>query len=123
MASEVDHEAAIAFVCVSFSDIDHACFFIAVAMDDEECAFGLIDICLFEIGIDHPEVESGFGVGDVNAVVLVDAVPSLKIAIEKNWNVRTAPELFCFGLLEEFDIPQLRALVGEHRIESSELVQ
>ncbi|MGB0580013.1 MAG: alpha/beta hydrolase family protein [Limisphaerales bacterium] len=54
---------------------------------------------------------------------LVDVLPSLKTSIEKNWNVRNAPELFCFGLLEEFDIPQLRALVGEHRVESRELAQ
>jgi len=52
----------------------------------------------------------------VSGLELVDAIPSLKTSIEKNWNVRQAPEPFCFGLLEEFDIPQLRALVGEQRI-------
>jgi len=54
----------------------------------------------------------------ISSLELVDALPSLKSVIEKNWNTRQAPELFCFGLLEQFDIPQLRALVGEHRISS-----
>ena len=55
----------------------------------------------------------------ISKLEMVDALPSLKTSVEKNWHVRQAPELFCFGLLEEFDIPQLRALVGEHRIEST----
>lgn len=54
----------------------------------------------------------------VSRLELVDALPSLKTSIEENWNVREAPELFCFGLLEQFDIPQLRTLVGEHRVVS-----
>jgi hypothetical protein len=33
----------------------------------------------------------------------------LKEVIEKNLGVNTAPELFCFGLLESFDIPQINA--------------
>lgn len=37
---------------------------------------------------------------------------SLKEIIEKNMTVREAPELFCFGLLEAFDIRQLAALVA-----------
>jgi len=68
-------------------------------------------------------IGAGLHPQSLSKLELVDALPSLKTSIEKNWNVRTAPELFCFGLLEEFDIPQLRALVGEHRIESRELVQ
>ena len=57
----------------------------------------------------------------ISALELVDALPSLKTSIEKNWNVRQAPELFCYGLLAEFDIAQIRALVGEHRISSRPL--
>lgn len=64
-------------------------------------------------------IGAGLNPLSVSALELVDALPSLKTPIEKNWNVRQAPELFCFGLLEEFDIPQLRALVGEHRVRSS----
>ncbi|MBI5396637.1 MAG: hypothetical protein HZA91_15190 [Verrucomicrobia bacterium] len=36
---------------------------------------------------------------------------SLKEVIEKNWTVDRQPEMFCFGLLESFDMPQLTALV------------
>jgi hypothetical protein len=31
--------------------------------------------------------------------------------------VTEVPELFCFGLLEQFDIPQLIALAGAERVE------
>lgn len=68
-------------------------------------------------------IGAGLHPQSLSKLELVDALPSLKTSIEKNWNVRQAPELFCFGLLEEFDVPQLRALVGEHRIESSFLSQ
>jgi hypothetical protein len=37
---------------------------------------------------------------------------SLKEIIEQNLGVNQAPELFCFGLLEEFDILQLSALAA-----------
>ncbi len=37
---------------------------------------------------------------------------SLKELIQKNLTIRNAPEMFCFGLLQEFDIPQLIALVA-----------
>jgi hypothetical protein len=39
---------------------------------------------------------------------------SLKDILEKNLAVDKAPELFCFGLLECFDIPQLRHLPAVH---------
>jgi hypothetical protein len=39
-----------------------------------------------------------------------DSLTSLKEVIEKNWAVNEKPEMFCFGLLEAFDIPQLAAL-------------
>jgi hypothetical protein len=37
---------------------------------------------------------------------------SLKEVIQLNWSVDQRPELFCFGLLEAFDLPQLIALVA-----------
>ncbi|MBN1422096.1 MAG: hypothetical protein JXP34_25205, partial [Planctomycetes bacterium] len=40
------------------------------------------------------------------------ALGSLREVIEKDWTVDEKPELFCFGLLESFDIPQLAALVA-----------
>jgi hypothetical protein len=39
-----------------------------------------------------------------------ESLTSLKEVIEKNWAVNEKPEIFCFGLLEAFDIPQLAAL-------------
>ena len=38
---------------------------------------------------------------------------SLKEVIEKNGAVDKTPELFCFGLLEYFDIPQLKAMASD----------
>jgi dienelactone hydrolase len=42
---------------------------------------------------------------------MVRPLASLRHAIERDMTVSEAPELFCFGLLEEFDIPQLSELV------------
>jgi hypothetical protein len=41
---------------------------------------------------------------------------SLKEIIEQNLTAENAPELFCFGLLEHFDLPQLVALVAPRRV-------
>lgn len=41
---------------------------------------------------------------------LFAAQPSLKQIIEKNLSFEQAPEQFCFGLLREFDYPQLESL-------------
>jgi hypothetical protein len=35
---------------------------------------------------------------------------SLEEIVEKDWTIDRYPELFCFGLLEKFDIDTLRAL-------------
>ena len=48
----------------------------------------------------------------IESLKLVGALGSLKEIIENNWSVREKPELFCFGLLAEFDILQLLALVA-----------
>ena len=45
-----------------------------------------------------------------------DALPSLHEVIRQNWSVDQYPELFCFGLLEHLDVPQLRTLVGSTRL-------
>ena len=39
-----------------------------------------------------------------------DQIETLKQATAESWKVTRAPEIFCFGLLEEFDIPQLAEL-------------
>ena len=56
-------------------------------------------------------VAAGLQPGTVDRLELQDSLVSLKEIIEKNWSVDQKPELFCFGLLESFDIPQLEALV------------
>ncbi len=48
----------------------------------------------------------------IAGLTLHDALGSLKQILERDWSVRQAPELFCFGLLEEFDVLQLAALVA-----------
>ena len=45
-----------------------------------------------------------------------DPLPSLHEVIRNNWSVDQKPELFCFGLLEAFDIPQLKNLIGKERL-------
>lgn len=45
----------------------------------------------------------------INGVELSGSFGSLKDIIEENNTAREAPELFCFGLLEHFDIQHLTA--------------
>jgi hypothetical protein len=47
-----------------------------------------------------------------------NAMSSLKEVIGQDLSVDKFPELFCFGLLEEFDIPQLTALVRPRPIQA-----
>ena len=55
----------------------------------------------------------------IGQVTQRDAITSLKqYVIEQNRGVSEAPDLFCFGLLEHFDVPQLHALVAPRRIET-----
>jgi hypothetical protein len=48
----------------------------------------------------------------IGGLALHGALGSLKEVIEQNWGVSEKPELFCFGLLQSFDIKQLAALVA-----------
>ncbi len=45
-----------------------------------------------------------------------DALASLHDILRQDWSVDQKPELFCFGLLESFDVPQLKALAGTDRL-------
>ncbi len=47
----------------------------------------------------------------ITGVELTAPLKSLHDVINNNWSVDKYPELFCFGLLEAFDMPQLEALV------------
>ena len=48
----------------------------------------------------------------IGSVELHGSLGSLKEVIEQNWTVNQKPELFCFGLLESFDIRHIAALVA-----------
>ena len=48
----------------------------------------------------------------ISGVDLTRGLKSLKEAIERDLTIEDAPELFTFGLLEYFDVPQLIALVS-----------
>ncbi len=61
-------------------------------------------------------VAAGIEPTAIAGVELNDALGSLKQVIEKNRLVYQTPELFCFGLLERFDILQLAALVAPRPI-------
>ncbi|MCA9014881.1 MAG: alpha/beta hydrolase fold domain-containing protein, partial [Planctomycetaceae bacterium] len=62
----------------------------------------------------------------ISSVQLEGALGSLKQIVEENQSVNQAPELFCFGLLKEFDIKDIVALAGADKvtfIEPSERVK
>jgi hypothetical protein len=52
----------------------------------------------------------------IAGVRTVEPLASLHDVIRLSWSVDQKPELFCFGLLEAFDVPQLRALAGAERM-------
>ncbi|QDU38301.1 Acetyl xylan esterase (AXE1) [Maioricimonas rarisocia] len=49
---------------------------------------------------------------------LYDPLESLSQVIEENLPVTAAPELFCFGLLQEFDVPLLTRMVAPRAVET-----
>lgn len=52
----------------------------------------------------------------IRSLELSDSMGSLKQVIEDNLTVTQAPELFCFGLLEKTDIPQISTLVAPRKV-------
>jgi hypothetical protein len=52
----------------------------------------------------------------IDSIELHDALPSLKLLIERNQRSDHMPELFCFGLLEYFDIKDIAALVAPRAV-------
>jgi hypothetical protein len=69
-----------------------------VTMGPRSSLFGLIAAALDEKAIASVELNGSLG--------------SLKEIIEQNWSVNQKPELFCFGLLEAFEVKHLAALVA-----------
>jgi len=61
-------------------------------------------------------VAAGLEETAIGRVELHQPLGSLKEVIEENWAVNQKPELFCFGLLEAFDVVQLAALVAPRSI-------
>jgi len=52
----------------------------------------------------------------IGSLKTTDPLTSLHQVIDENRKVDQTPELFCFGLLEAFDVPQLKDLVGAERL-------
>lgn len=52
----------------------------------------------------------------ISSVHLHGSLGSLKQIIKRNNTVNTHPELFCFGLLAEFDIKQLVGMVAAREV-------
>jgi hypothetical protein len=57
-------------------------------------------------------IAAGLETESIAGLELSGALPSIKEVVEKNMSANMTPEYFCFGLLKEFDIPQLTALVA-----------
>jgi len=53
----------------------------------------------------------------ISSVRLHDALGSLKEVIERQMAMNTTPELFCFGLLQDFDILQIAGLVAPRALQ------
>ncbi len=62
-------------------------------------------------------VSAGLEGSAVSSVQLHQALGSLKQTIEGNWSAMQYPEIFCFGLLESFDIRQLVALAAPREVQ------
>ena len=74
-----------------------------VARGERSSLFALVGAALEEKAIGRVELHGSLG--------------SLKEVIEKNWTMNQKPELFCFGLLESFDVVQMAALVAPRPVE------
>lgn len=53
-------------------------------------------------------------------VTLEGSMDSLKDLIERGQSFEQSPELFCFGLLEAFDLPEIEALVAPRPVERAD---
>ncbi|MDY0169186.1 MAG: acetylxylan esterase [Thermoguttaceae bacterium] len=81
-----------------WSAAKHAGPVTVIALGTRSSAFALIAAALEEKAIGSVELHGSLG--------------SLREVVEQNWTVNQKPELFCFGLLEAFDVKQLAALVA-----------
>ena len=65
-------------------------------------------------------VAAGLEEKAIGRLELHEALGSFKEVLEHNWGVEKTPELFCFGLLEAFDIKQLVALIAPRPVTFTE---
>lgn len=56
----------------------------------------------------------------IDELMLTDPLKSLHQVIDENWTVQQYPELFCFGLLEQFDLPDVAGLVEPRSVKTVE---
>ena len=56
----------------------------------------------------------------IGRVEVFESLGGFKEVIEKSWTVRDKPELFCFGLLDSFDVLQLAALIAPRPVQFHE---
>lgn len=56
----------------------------------------------------------------ISAVEQHQPLTSLKQVLEQNRTFDQSPELFCFGLLEAFDVPQLKELIAPRSVTTSQ---
>ena len=61
-------------------------------------------------------VAAGLNHERIDHVVASDALPSLKRLIEDHLDYEQYPTLFCFGLLEQFDVDELIALCPGQKV-------
>ena len=61
-------------------------------------------------------IAAGVETEAISAVRISRTLGSLKEVIEQNLSVGDGPELFCFGLLEQFDVLQLAALTAPRQL-------
>ncbi|MEW4529548.1 acetylxylan esterase [Maioricimonas sp. JC845] len=59
---------------------------------------------------------AALGPKSIGSIELHDSMESLSEVIEENLPVTAAPELFCFGLLKEFDVPLLTRMAGPETV-------
>ena len=60
---------------------------------------------------------SGLSPGRVKRINATEALVDLKVLINQHLDYENYPALFCFGLLEEFNVPELMALSSQVEIQ------
>jgi len=90
------------------------------AIIDWACSeFNFEQVSLHSVGWNASIVALSVGglYGDkVERIYIREGLDSLKTLIEKHLDYETYPALFCFGLLKEFDVPELISLCEPQKV-------